>query len=301
MRVPGRARIAAFPKAYLNDMVEGKLSLFEWIEMAGTLGVDGLEMYFHFFKDADSSYTNEVKQVADAQGLLIPMMCASPDFTQADAAARAREIEAMKRIIDITAYLGPDDFRSCRVLSGQNRPGIAIEDGIRWTVESINKLLPYAAEKKVHLVMENHYKDGFWIYPEFAQPADIFLKIIGQISSPWFGVNYDPSNALLAGEDPICLLKKVIHRTVTMHASDRYLKDGYTVDDLKNYSLQGYSEALAHGVIGSGLNDYDTIFSILQAASYHGWISIEDGINGLDEMRESAQFLRQQIDEYLTG
>jgi sugar phosphate isomerase/epimerase len=51
--------------------------------------------------------------------------------------------------------------------------------------------------------MENHYKDSYWRYPEFAQKMDIFTAIIEQIDSPWFGINYDPSNTLLAGEDPL--------------------------------------------------------------------------------------------------
>jgi sugar phosphate isomerase/epimerase len=115
----------------------------------------------------------------------------------------------MKQMIDIMAYLGPGNFRSTRVLSGQKRPGVSREDGIRWTVECIQQLLPYAEEKRVHLVMENHYKDGYWIHPEFEQQSDIYLQIIDQISSPWFGVNYDPSNAIFAGEDPLLLLERI--------------------------------------------------------------------------------------------
>ena len=71
--------------------------------------------------------------------------------------------------------------------------------------------------------MENHYKDGTWRYPEFAQPEDVFLEIVEQIDSPYFGVQYDPSNAFVGGYDPIRFLEKVRHRVVTMHASDRYL------------------------------------------------------------------------------
>ncbi len=74
--------------------------------------------------------------------------------------------------------------------------------------------------------MENHYKDNYWQYPEFAQKMDVFAEIVDQIDSPWFGVNYDPSNAFLAGDDPLVLLDRVKHRVVSMHASDRYLKFG---------------------------------------------------------------------------
>src|SRR2546429_1243331 len=43
----------------------------------------------------------------------------------------------------------------------------------------------HAASRKIVLNMENHYKDGYWLYPEFAQDTEIFLEIIGQIDSPW--------------------------------------------------------------------------------------------------------------------
>lgn len=293
------AKISVFPKGYMNELVDGTMSLFEWIEMAGTLGADGLELYPLFLKQTDEMYLQKVKEAAQKQGLDIPMMCSSPDFTHPDASYREQQIENMKQMIDVMAYLGPEQFRSSRVLSGQKRPEVSREDGIRWTVNSIKQLLPYAEKKKVHLVMENHYKDGFWIYPEFAQQSDIYLEIINQISSPWFGVNYDPSNAIVAGESPLHILAEVKDRLITMHASDRYLKEGYTMDDLKNYSLQGYSEALAHGVIGKGMNDYDAIFTVLQSINFGGWISIEDGMNGLGDLRESVLFLQQKISQYL--
>lgn len=291
-------RIAVFPKGYMEELADGRMSLFEWIEMAGTLGADGLELYPLFLEEQGTGYLLRVKEAAERQGLEIPMMCSSPDFTHPDPGFRRNEIEKMKRIIEIMAILGPEDFRSCRVLSGQRRPDVSREDGVRWTVECIEELLTCAEENRVFLVMENHYKDGFWTYPEFAQRSDVFLEIIGQVSSPWFGVNYDPSNAVIAGEDPLELLEKVKHRLVTMHASDRYLKEGYTLDDLKNYPLQGYPEALAHGVIGRGLNDYDRIFRILKSVDFRNWISIEDGMNGLDELRESVRFLKDKVKQY---
>jgi sugar phosphate isomerase/epimerase len=153
--------------------------------------------------------------------------------------------------------------------------------------------LPYAAEKKVVLALENHYKDNYWQYPEFAQKRDVFLEIVNQIDSPWFGVQYDPSNAIVAGEDPLELLESVKRRVVTMHASDRFLKPGHTLEELRRIEDSvGYAAILSHGVIGQGLNDYPRIFRLLREVGYQGWISIEDGLNGLEEIRASAEFLR---------
>jgi sugar phosphate isomerase/epimerase len=299
MEQASQSRIAVFPKGDLEKLCDGRMSLFEWIEQASTLGADGLEMYPRFFASLDDRELREVKSRADEYGLSIPMMCSSPDFTHPEPAYRAAEAERMKQLIRAMSVLGPESFRSCRVLSGQRRDDVSREDGVRWTVEGIQGLLSYAEEHGVHLVMENHYKDGYWTAPEFAQKSDVFLEIVEQIDSPWFGINYDPSNAIMAGEDPLELLRRLKERVITMHASDRYLKPGYDLSDLADYRAEGYSAALAHGVIGQGLNDYDSIFRELSSVGFRGWISIEDGVNGLDEMRESVRFIRAKIREYL--
>ena len=145
------------------------------------------------------------------------------------------------------------------------------------------------------LGLENHYKDGFWLYPEFAQKIDVFLELLAAIPErEYFGVQYDPSNAIVAGDDPLELLRAVADRVVSMHASDRFLTEGYTLDDLRDSDgAIGYSPALQHGVTGKGLNDFNAIFAILSEAGFSGWVSIEDGMNGMDEMRESLDFLHE--------
>ena len=60
----------------------------------------------------------------------------------------------------------------------------------------------------------------------------------------------------------------------------------------------GYASRLSHGVIGKGMNDYDRIFSILQSVGFNSWISIEDGMNGMDDLRESVRFLKETINRH---
>ena len=50
------------------------------------------------------------------------------------------------------------------------------------------------------------------------------------------------------------------------------------------------------GLSGKGLNDYDKIFSTLNSVGFSSWVSIEDGMNGIDELRESVRFLKTKID-----
>lgn len=190
----------------------------------------------------------------------------------------------------------------CRVLSGQRRPELSLDEGVDLAAACIQECLPFAEELGITLILENHYKDDFWEYPEFAQKMEVFCQLVNKIDHPDFGVNYDPSNTFLAGEDPLELLYRVSDRVVTMHASDRYLIAG-TIEDLRNEEngAVGYAKRLRHGEIGKGLNDYDAIFKELKRVGFDGWISIEDGVDGMDQLERSVAFLRKKIKAYWPG
>ncbi len=295
-----RPKLSAFPKCFIEQIaLDRTMSVFEWIEMARALDADGLELYEGFLITFQEEYLVKVKTAIADAGFVMPMLCCSPDFTHPHPDARFKEIARQAQMIESAAILGGEGV-VCRVLSGQRHPGVDREQGLAWAAEAINQLVPLARDLKVVLGIENHYKDGFWDYPEFAQKQDVFLDLLSMIPDRRnFGVQYDPSNAVVAGDDPIALLEKVADRVVSMHASDRYLAEGATLDDLRQSDgTMGYSPLLRHGVIGKGLNDYDAIFSILAKHRYQGWISIEDGMNGMEEMAESLRFLRRKIADY---
>ena len=290
-------KLAVFPKAYMDDLcVDGTMLVKDWLDIAGELDVDGVEWYSGFIENKESSNWRVFRSMAEDRGLEIPMVCCSPDFTHPDPGFRAQQVLYEKNFINMSSELGA---KYCRVLSGQRRPEVSLEEGLNYASECIIECVQYAQERGIELVLENHYKDDFWEYPEFAQFIDVFCELVDRIDLPGFGVNYDPSNAYLAGDDPIELLKRISHRVITMHASDRYLIEG-TIDDLRNQELGsiGYAKMLKHGQIGEGLNDYDAIFTELKRVEFDGWISIEDGVDGVEQLKNSVEFLKNKISEY---
>lgn len=290
-------KLAVFPKAFMTALCkDGTMHISEWINLATKLDIDGLEWYAEFLEMKDEANWPRFRQQVEEHGKVIPMMCCSPDFTHPDAAFREKEIAKQKRWIDMTHILGGT---YCRVLSGQRRPALCMEEGVKLAMDCIEACLPHAQERGITLILENHYKDDFWQYPEFAQKMDVFCKLVESINHPNFGVNYDPSNTYLAGEDPLELLRRVSHRVVTIHASDRYLTKG-TIEDLRREESgsTGYAKYLRHGEIGKGLNDYNAIFTELKRVGFNGWISIEDGVEGMDQLARSVTFLRQKIAQF---
>jgi sugar phosphate isomerase/epimerase len=88
-------------------------------------------------------------------------------------------------------------------------------------------------------------------------------------------------------------------RVVTVHASDRYLVPGTSLDEIRAADgTVGYPDKLRHGETGHGTNDYDAIFRILRGVNFAGWISVEDGMNGLDELARSVDFLKRKRQEH---
>ena len=260
------------------------------------LGGEGVEHYDGFFRSLEPTDVEPIARLMADTGQATSMICFSPDFTHPDAEERARQVRRQKAAIDLTVRLGA---RYCRTLSGQRHPGLTYAEGVSRTLDGIRRSLEHAERAGVVLCMENHYKDGTWQYPEFAQDETTFLEIVDRIDSPFFGVQYDPSNATVGGYDPTRFLEKVAHRVVTMHASDRYLAPGATIEDLKSADgAAGYAAVLRHGETGRGMNDYDAIFRILAGAGFTGWISLEDGMDGLEEMRRSVEFLKSKREHY---
>jgi sugar phosphate isomerase/epimerase len=290
-------RLAAFPKAFIRDLCTPQgMTLQAWVDLAAPLRLDGLEFYSGFWELADRSRWAGLRRSVERAGMTIPMLCCSPDFSLPEGEARQREIAREQDWIRMAAELGA---RYCRVLSGQRRPELTRQQGLDLVVGCIEACLPVAESCGVTLILENHYKDDFWSYPEFAQKMDVFCELVDRLHHPYFGVNYDPSNAFLAGDDPLELLRRVKHRVVTMHASDRTLISG-TLEDLRREEggVEGYVKRLRHGTIGRGLNDYDAIFRELRSVGFDSWISIEDGVEGMDQLVESARFLREKIAQH---
>src|SRR5690606_35275141 len=127
--------LAAFPKAWMDQLCRtGTLSLDEWLDMAASLGIDGVELYSGMIDLQRPSDWPRWRAALDARGLVMPMLCCSPDFAHPDADFRRREIEREKHWIDMTAALGG---RFCRVLSGQRRPELDLDHGVNLVVDCI--------------------------------------------------------------------------------------------------------------------------------------------------------------------
>lgn len=283
--------LAAFPKCFLDAMLRDRtMTVQEWIAIASGLPIDGVELYWPTVRGLSDEALADLRAEAARRSLLLPLMCASPDFTRLDRDAFEREIADQVRAIRATAILGG----TCtRVLSGQRRPGLSRSQRIALTLAAITRLLPVARECDVRLAIENHYKDYFWTETEFAQNSDVFLEIVAAIPEEEpFGVQFDASNTFVIGEDPYALLDAVKQRVVSAAASDR---------EAHPDAGAPFGRRMTHHVVGKGKLDYDRIFGTLAGAGFSGWVSLEDGDDpdrGVSDLRQSADYTRAAMQRH---
>src|SRR5207245_6666559 len=100
-------KLSAFPKCYMDELCVTKtMTLFDWIELAGTLGVDGVEVYPGFFQSFEPRYLQRVKMQLVKDGLEVPMMCAWTDFTRSDDGVERAGNECGKTKIGVASEIG---------------------------------------------------------------------------------------------------------------------------------------------------------------------------------------------------
>jgi sugar phosphate isomerase/epimerase len=170
--------------------VKKSMTLDDFVALASTFDVDAVEPTSYYFPEpATPEYCRALRRHAFLQGLSISGTAVRNTFTHPPGATLDREIDHVKRWIDLAAELHAP---SIRIFAGDLQKGTSEEDARKWCVAAIHRALEHAASRGITLALENH--GGI-----VATPAQL-LAIVRAVNSPWFGVNLDTGN--FHGPDP---------------------------------------------------------------------------------------------------
>jgi sugar phosphate isomerase/epimerase len=175
---------------YLTGKKSPKLDLFDFVNLAADMALDGVEPTSYYFpEDLTSDYLNRLKLHAFSLGLDISGTAVGNNFCHPPGPKRDEQIKLVERWIDNAAEL---DAPVIRIFAGNVAKGSTEEQAVAWAIAGIQSVLPYAAKKGIVLALENH--GGITATPEQ------ILKLVNAIDSPNFGVNLDTGN--FRGSDP---------------------------------------------------------------------------------------------------
>lgn len=264
---------------YIDSCIdEGRPTLEEIIGQAYEFGLRFIEIYLGMLRSHEADYLSRIRETLDRNGLAACQITCAPDFTHPDRAERDRQYEEMVRNVGTAQALGA---RGVRVTAGCVHEGVSRNDGIAWATEYLARLADHAEPRGVRLGFENHYRDRRWTRNDFAFHTAEYLAILDRLRDTPVGVNFDTSNQLMSGGDPMAVLEVVKEKVWHVHASDR---------------LPG---EYRHTVVGEGAVDFDPILRCLGEVGFDGFISLEDGNPEGDEGTvRGLRFIRRKIAEH---
>lgn len=217
------------------------MSLDDFVELASTYDLDAIEPTSYYFPDPPRpEYCRALRRHAFLQGLSISGTAVRNTFSQPPGPALDKDIDHVKRWIDLAAELHAPTIR---IFAGNLPKGVSEADARRWCVDAIQRCCEHAATRGITLALENH--GGIVTTP------DQLLAIVREVNSDWFGVNFDSGN--FHGADPYADLAKIAPYAV--------------VAQLK------VEIGAEKGPRGQA--DFARIITILRDANYRGFVALE--------------------------
>ncbi len=251
-----RVKLAVSTYSYWHFRTE-KVPIETVIDKAAALNVEGVDVLHRQMSGEDKAYLNKLKRQAFVNGLALVSLSIHQDFVDPDPAARQKDIDHTIKCIEMCYQMGIPTMRlntgrwnttkSFDDLMKQRGiepviPGHTEDEGFKWCIDSIEKVLPKAEECGVLLALDNHWG--------LARTPEGLLRILDAIKSPWLGGLMDTGNFL---EDPYEKLKMIAPKTVFVQAKTYYGGGEWYALDL----------------------DYAKIAKILADVNYNGYIALE--------------------------
>jgi len=222
------------------DLKKPTMTLLEFIDLAATMPVDGVELTSYYFPETTDTYLDKLKAHATAKKLSISGVPVRSDFCVRDDAKRKADIEHVKKWVGIAKRLGAP---TVRIFAGAIPKGDTLEIAQKRVVASLEELCPYAEKEGVLLALENH--GGITDTPEH------LLALVQPVKSPALGVNVDTGN--FHTDDVYADVAKIAPYGVCVQVkTEIWKKDGKKQDA-----------------------DLGRMVKILKDSNYHGYLALE--------------------------
>lgn len=232
-------------------------NMFYCIDQASQMGFDGIELLLVQMSSEEHSHLMKIKKQAYHAGLALMGFSTHQGFVYPEKVKRQENIDKTIHQIELAYKLGIPTMRLNTGRWGTSKnfddlmankgieptlEGYTEEDGFKWVIDSIAKVLPTAEKCGVLIGLENHWGIG--------RTAKAVKRIVDTINSPWLQVTLDTGNFL---EDQYAQAELLAPQTCLVQAKTYY-------GEGKWYTLE---------------IDYPRVGEMMRKQNYKGWISLE--------------------------
>jgi sugar phosphate isomerase/epimerase len=264
-------RIAGYTYSFATLLDKRKIDTTGIIRFYKELGVRGVEITGGYVREAELP---AVRAALAETGLAVACFDLVCDVVAAEGAERQARVAQLHADLRRAASVGA---RTVLVVPGPPRDDVPHATGRQRFAEALRESLPVAADLGITMTVAN----VGW-QPVVYGTSEQLLGICEK-AGPGLRMTYDVGNFLLAGEDNLQALNRVIGRVAHVH-----FKDWKVVPPPAPHAYPGVDGQLYEGaVLGEGVLNLREAAERLQQLGYQGWVSVE--YEGIGEPHEAAR------------
>ena len=244
----------------------GEMNITQAIQFAAGLGAEHMEISPGAFGDMTDDMVDTIVKAAKECKIDLSSYTIGANFVQPDAAAVAKEIERVKKEVEIAAKLGVTRMRhDC---GWRPQPECTYENFNREVeifADACGQIADKAKTYGIVTSIENH---GFYV-----QGSERVQRVILAVNRDNFRTTLDVGNFLCVDEDPECAVLNNIGYASMIHFKDFHIRRHVT--DPAGFIKTLHGRYLRGAVTGDGDVDLPAICKIIRKSGYDGYLSIE--------------------------
>jgi len=253
----------------------GEMTLPEVVDWVAESPGEHLELAVGFDSDQALTDTSDLpsnrelvdalKQRAEATGVVFSQIAMPANLWQEDEAAIEKEVENVKRHIDLAQELGIKLLR--HDVSHGNHPGddsILFDQALPVIAKYSKILAQYAATKGVTTSIENH---GY-----FVQASERVRRVLRAVDEPNFKTTLDIGNFLCVDEEPVFAVRNNLPYASIVHFKDFYVREHASGHGF--FPSRG-GRHLRGAIVGQGDIDTRAVVAEVKKSGYDGFVSLE--------------------------
>ena len=232
--------LAAYSYRQALDLKKPKMTLFDFIDLAGKLPLDAVELTSYYWAETTDDYIEKLKAHAAKNKLAVSGVPIGNNFCVSDPAKLKMQLDTAKAWVTRAGKLGA---KTVRIFAGNLEKGDTLAAAQKRVVAAIEELAMVAEKAGVMLALENH--GGITATPEQ------LLALVKPVTSKQVGVNIDTGN--FRTDDPYADVAKIAPYGVVSQVKTEITPKGKKTEEA----------------------DLKKVIDILKAANFHGFVTLE--------------------------
>lgn len=272
---------------------DGQMKEIEVVSKAKELGFDVIEFSGLDVPQGETieSYAKSVKQECERAGIEVGNYTIPADFLFGSEGDMKAEVTRIMKHVEIAEILGASGLRhdaTKGIRFGQTAISY-FDDIFPILVKGCKAVTEYAAELGIKTMVENH---GF-----FCQDSDRVERLVSGVNNANFGLLVDIGNFLMADEDPVKAVGKLMPYAFHVHVKDFHIKSGTYPYPGEGWFITRGNTYIRGAIVGHGDLPVLQLLKSVKKAGYDGTLSIE--FEGLEEPIRGISLGLKNLKQYM--